>query len=130
MGGGYALALAPNRGFSASSVNYGGCPSDAQEWLPGACPIVGSFGGADGSPLGRRAGQRLGRLLTELEIPHDVKIYPGVGHGFMNDHDPADVTLLLRFLARVSGTKFDDEATRHARRRITAFFNTHLRETG
>ena len=129
MGGGYALALAPGRGFSASSVNYGGCPSEAREWLPGACPIVGSFGDADRSPLGRRAGQRLGRVLTELEVPHDVKIYPGVGHGFMNDHDPADVTLLLRFLARVSGTKYDDEATRDARRRITAFFNTHLRET-
>ncbi len=46
MGGGYALALAPGRGFSASSVNYGGCPADAGEWLPEACPIVGSFGGA------------------------------------------------------------------------------------
>lgn len=129
MGGGYALALAPGRGFSASSVNYAGCPRDAREWLPGACPIVGSFGGADRSPLGRRAGRRLGRLLTELEVPHDVKIYPGVGHGFMNDHDPADVTLLLRFLVRISGTKYDDEATQDARRRITAFFNTHLRDS-
>lgn len=129
MGGGYALALAPDRGFSASSVNYGGCPSDAGTWLPGACPIVGSFGGADGSPLGRRAGQRLDRLLTAFEVPHDVKIYPGAGHGFMNDHDPADATLLLRFLARISGTKYDDEATRDARRRITAFFDAHLRGT-
>jgi carboxymethylenebutenolidase len=129
MGGGDALALAPDRGFSASSVNYGGCPSDASTWLPGACPIVGSYGGADRSPLGRRAGQRLGRLLTELEVPHDVKIYPGAGHGFMNDHDPADATLMLRFLARVSGTKYDDEATRDARRRITAFFGAHLRGT-
>jgi carboxymethylenebutenolidase len=126
MGGGYALALAPDRGFSASSVNYGGCPSDAEAWLPAACPIVGSFGGADRSPLGRRAGQRLDRLLTEFGVPHDVKIYPGVGHGFMNDHDPADATLLLRFLARVSGTAYDDEATRDARRRIIAFFGTHL----
>jgi len=67
---------------------------------------------ADRSPLGRRAGQRLDRLLTELEVPHDVKIYPGAGHGFMNDHDPADATLLLRFLARISGTKYDDEAHR------------------
>jgi carboxymethylenebutenolidase len=129
MGGGYALALAPDRGFSASSVNYGGCPSDAETWLPRACPIVGSYGRADWSPLGRRAGQRLGRLLTKFEVPHDVKIYPGVGHGFMNDHDPADATLLLRFLARVSGTKYDAEATRDARRRITAFFNTYLRGT-
>ena len=54
---------------------------------------------------GRRAGERLDRLLTEFEVPHDVKIYPGAGHGFMNDHNPADATLLLRFLARISGTK-------------------------
>jgi carboxymethylenebutenolidase len=127
MGGGYALALAPDRGFSASSVNYGGCPSDAKDWLATACPIVGSYGGADKSPLGGRAGHRLDRLLTELDIPHDVKVYPGVGHGFMNDHDPADATLLLRFLARVSGTKYDEEATRDARRRISEFLSTHLR---
>jgi len=30
MGGGYAPALAPGRGFAASSSNYGGCPSDAE----------------------------------------------------------------------------------------------------
>jgi carboxymethylenebutenolidase len=129
MGGGYALALAPNRGYSAASVNYGGCPSDAETWLPGACPIVGSFGGADGSPLGRRAGKRLGRLLTEHQVPHDVKIYPGVRHGFMNNHDPADATLLLRFLARISGTKYDEAAAHDARRRISAFFDRHLRES-
>ena len=129
MGGGYALALAPNRGYSAASVNYGGCPSDADDWLPDACPIVGSFGAADRSPLGRRAGVRLDRVLTENGVPHDVKIYPGVGHGFMNDHDPADATLLLRFLARVSGTRYDAEATRDARRRIIAFFDTHLRRS-
>jgi carboxymethylenebutenolidase len=127
MGGGYALALAADRGFDASSVNYGGCPSDAEDWLPAACPIVGSFGGSDNSPLGRRAGQRLGRLLARLEIPHDVKIYPGVGHGFMNNHSPQDQTLLLRFLARISGTRYDEPATQDARRRIIAFFNRHLR---
>jgi carboxymethylenebutenolidase len=31
MGGGYALALAPGRGFAASSTDYGGCPSDAEQ---------------------------------------------------------------------------------------------------
>jgi len=127
MGGGYALALAADRGFLASSVNYGGCPSDAETWLPAACPIVGSYGEADRSPLGGRAGKRLEALLDKLQIPHDVKIYPGVHHGFMNDHDPADATLLLRFLAAISGTKYDKEATRDARRRIVVFFNTHLR---
>lgn len=127
MGGGYALALAPGRGFSASSVNYGGCPADAAEWLGPACPIVGSFGAADRSPLGGKAGERLNRALTTLGVTHDVKIYPGVGHGFMNDHDPADTTPLLRFLARVSGTRYDAPATEDARRRIVAFFREHLR---
>jgi carboxymethylenebutenolidase len=127
MGGGYAIALAEGHGFDASSVNYGGCPADAEQWLPQACPVVGSFGGADGSPLGARAGRRLGRLLAEHQVPHDVKVYPDVGHGFMNDHDPADQTPLLRFLAAVSGTRYDEQATRDARRRITDFFDTYLR---
>jgi carboxymethylenebutenolidase len=60
-------------------------------------------------------------------VPHDVKVYPGVGHGFMNDHDPQDVTLLLRVLSVVSRTRYDEAATRDARRRITAFFDTYLR---
>ena len=127
MGGGYAIALAEGHGFDASAVNYGGCPSDARDWLPRACPVVGSFGGADKSPLGARAGQRLDELLTELDVPHDVKIYPGAGHGFMNDHAPEDQTLFLRFLARVSGTRYDEESAVDARRRIAAFFKEHLR---
>ena len=101
MGGGYALALAPDRGFSASSVNYGGCPKDAETFLASACPIVGSYGGKDHTPLGRRAAVRLEQALTGLGVDHDVKIYPDAGHGFMNDHDPADQTLLLVALAKM-----------------------------
>jgi carboxymethylenebutenolidase len=129
MGGGYAIALAEGRGFDAASVNYGGCPSDAEDWLAEACPIVGSFGGSDSSPLGARAGRRLGRLLTEFRVPHDVKIYPGVGHGFMNNHDPDDQTLMLRFLARISETRYDEDATDDARRRIIEFFNRYLKNS-
>ncbi|WP_277454282.1 dienelactone hydrolase family protein [Janibacter sp. DB-40] len=127
MGGGYAIALAEGHGFDASAVNYGGCPSDAMDWLPRACPVVGSFGGADTSPLGARAGQRLDRLLTEFDVPHDVKIYPGTGHGLMNDHAPEDQTLFLRFLARVSGKRYDEVSTQDARQRIAEFFTEHLR---
>jgi carboxymethylenebutenolidase len=126
MGGGYALALAPGRGYSAASVNYGGCPKDAESWLKGACPIVGSFGGKDRSPLGRSAAERMEQVLTKLGVEHDVKIYPGVGHGFMNDHDPADMTVLLTLLARISGTRHDQVATDDARQRIVSFFREHL----
>jgi carboxymethylenebutenolidase len=127
MGGGYAVALAPDPGYSVAAVNYGGCPKDAASWLTEACPIVGSFGGADRSPLGRDAGRRLDRILGDLGIDHDVTIYPGVGHGFMNDHDPADLTPLLTTLSRVSGTRYDPAATADARRRIVSFFDRHLR---
>jgi carboxymethylenebutenolidase len=126
MGGGYALALAPGHGYTAASVNYGGCPKDAEEALAGTCPIVGSYGGRDRSPLGRPAAIRLEQALTTMGVDHDVKIYPEAGHGFMNDHDPADQTLLLVVLAKVSGTRYDPAATHDARGRIVSFFNVHL----
>lgn len=78
-------------------------------------------------PLGAKAGRRLDDLLTRLGVPHDVKIYPGAGHGFMNDHAPADLTLMLRVLGRLSGTRYDQAATADARRRIVTFFRDHLR---
>jgi carboxymethylenebutenolidase len=65
-------------------------------------------------------------VLDDVGIAHDVKVYPGVGHGFMNDHDPRDMTSMLRLLARVSGTRYDGPTTRDALRRIIAFFDEPL----
>ena len=126
MGGGYALALAPGRGYSAVSTNYGGCPKDAAAFLAGACPIVGSYGGRDRSPMGRSAAVRLERTLTSLGIEHDIEIYDDASHGFMNDPDPADQTTLLVVLSTLSRTRYDPEATADARRRIVEFFGRHL----
>jgi carboxymethylenebutenolidase len=47
----------------------------------------------------------------------------------MNNHDPGDQTLMLRFLARVSGTKYDEGATGDARSRIIEFFDRYLRDS-
>ncbi len=130
MGGAYAVALAPAHGFAASSVNYGGCPKDAERVLAGSCPIVGSFGGKDRSPMGKSAAPRMEHALTALGIDHDVKVYPDAGHGFINNPDPADATPFLVFLARISGTRYHDSSAQDARRRIAAFFDQHLKATG
>ena len=59
-----------------------------------------------------------------------MKSYPGVGHGFMNDHSADDVSWLFRVMIRLSNTKYDEPATMDARRRIIAFFDAHLRAGG
>jgi carboxymethylenebutenolidase len=126
MGGGYALALATGHGYAASSTNYGGCPADGEQRLSGACPVVGSYGGKDRSPMGASAAGRLERALAALGVDHDIKVYPDTGHGFINDHDPADMTPLLTFLNKVSGTRYHEPSAVDARRRIAAFFSRHL----
>lgn len=130
MGGGLALALAPGHGFAASSVNYGAATRKAYSpaFLEGACPVVGSFGAEDRTLRG--AADRLGRALGALGIDHDVKEYPGAGHGFMNDHEGAgdQVPGVMALMARFASTSgYLEEATLDARRRIVAFFDDHLK---
>jgi carboxymethylenebutenolidase len=126
MGGGYALALAVGHGYAVSSTNYGGCPADAGQRLSGVCPVVGSYGGKDHSPMGRSAAGRLEDALTALGVDHDIKVYPEAGHGFINDHDPADMTPLLLFLSKISRTRYHEPSAADAHRRIAAFFRRHL----
>ena len=118
MGGAYAVALAPGHGFAAASVNHGGCPKNAVQTLAGSCPIAGSYRGQDRSPMGRSAAPRLEQALTALGVDHDVKVYPGAGHGFLNNPDPADATPLLVFLAKISGTRYHEPSAWDVRRRI------------
>jgi carboxymethylenebutenolidase len=88
---------------------------------------VGTFGAEDRFPGVRGIPERLEHLLTAAGIDHDVKIYPAVGHGFLDVHDPADLSLPLRIIAGAVGAGSSDQSGREdARRRIVAFFRRHL----
>ena len=75
--------------------------------------------------MGASAATRPERALTALGIDHDIKVYPAA-HGFINNHDPADQTLLLTVLSKVSGTRYHQPSARDAHRRIALFFHRHL----
>ncbi len=124
-GGGFALLLAAGHGYDASAVNYGGMTEQAWKSLAHACPIVASYGADD--PTLRGMARRLEDSLREHGIAHDVKQYPGVGHGFMNQHPAGDGNLLFTLLGKLSNTRYDAAATADARRRIIRFLNLHLR---
>lgn len=126
-GGGFAVLLASGHGFDAASINYGGAlPRDAEELLAGSCPIVASYGALDRGSQG--VPQRLEQILSRHGIPHDVKEYAETDHAFMNDHDPAEVPLFIRFIAfAFGGGAYREASAQDARRRIAAFFNRHLR---
>ena len=120
MGGGFALVLASGRGFSASSVNYGTVPDDAEALLAEACPIVGSFGAHDRTL--RDAARKLEQALIANGVEHDIVEYTDAGHSFLNEHD----SVLFTATGKLIGGGYHEPSAADARRRIEAFFAHHL----
>lgn len=123
MGGGFALAAASGRHFDVVSANYGQPPSDLDEALAQACPIVGSYGVRDRSLRG--AAEKLEAALTTAGIPHDIKEYPTAGHSFLNDADTGP-RALRRITRRILGAGPDPVATPDTWERIERFFGEYL----
>jgi len=117
--GGFAILLAAGHGFSAAAPNYGRVPNDIDEVLKGACPMVASYGGRDGTLKGAAA--RLESALERQQIDHDVKEYPEAGHSFLDDHKG-----MVKVLAVILRSTFKEKEAADARDRIRTFFTRHL----
>jgi len=118
MGGAFALLLAKTGLFRVAAPFYGRAP----ERLDGACPIVASYGARD-KPMAPHFAS-LAAETQRLNIPSDLKLYPGAGHGFMNEA-PNPV---LGFLGGISPIRsgYDPVAAEDARNRVVAFLREYL----
>jgi carboxymethylenebutenolidase len=125
LGGGLALLLAPAPGYRAASVNYGAVPAGAMTVLAGACPIIASYGARDRSLANAPA--QLEQILAANQVTHDIKVYPGAGHGFLNDHAPGETPRWALVAGKFAHTGYHQPSAADARQRIVTFFNTHLR---
>jgi len=125
MGGHFAL-LSAHTGFAAASVNYGRLPRNLDDTVAGSCPIVGSYGGRDGTLHG--VAHTLDAALDKAGITRDVVEYPTAGHAFLNG--AANGPRIVGPLSRMLHIGPDAVAAEDAWRRIGSFFETHLRAPG
>ena len=120
LGGGFAIFFAARGDVKAAAPYYGETPQSADQ-LKKVCPVVAGYGETDKSFVGH--GRRLAEHLEELGVPHDVKIYPGVGHSYMNDHGGM-VFPLMRHTSMHAA--YDEAASDDSWRRMLDFFGQHL----
>jgi carboxymethylenebutenolidase len=88
---------------------------------------------AAGTGRWRGAAARLEQALAAAGVEHDVKEYPQAGHEFLNDHEGAGdkAPVLFAVLGRfMPGSGYHEASAQDARRRILAFFSTHLHPPG
>jgi len=81
MGGGFALAHAVRADVSFVAAFYGEVAKDQSD-LDGMAPCFAGYGKRD--LLFIRDGRRLQNHLQSLDVSHDVRVYDGVGHSYMN----------------------------------------------
>jgi len=120
MGGGFALLYAVRAPMGVAAAFYGDVPKTADS-LRGICPVLGGYGGND--KMFASQGERLEKLLTELNVDHDVKIYPEAGHSFMSRNSG-----VLASIGKISPMKagYNPAAAEDSWKRIESFFAKHL----
>jgi carboxymethylenebutenolidase len=120
MGGGFALMYAVRAPMGVAACFYGDVPKTTDQ-LRGICPVLGGYGEDD--RVFASQGRRLEKLLTELGVDHDVKIYEGAGHSFMSQNSG-----VLATIGKMSPMHagHNPAAAEDSWKRIDAFFARHL----
>lgn len=116
MGGSFALLLARTGLYKVSAPFY-----NTKVDLPRSCPVVASYGGRDLTTRG--VPEALDAQLTELGVPHDVKVYPEAGHSFFT-RTPGVVGQVASLLPLHA--EYEEASAQDAHRRIVSFFREHL----
>ena len=79
---------------------FGGMPKEMHLFMKRLCPVLILHGEAD-STIPVEEAYQLQRLLEKKGIPYEIKIYPGIGHGFEDETIWRDAGLRsLKFLQK------------------------------
>jgi carboxymethylenebutenolidase len=124
LGGAFALVLA-TQGFDASAAMYGQLPKRLESVFDGACPVVASYGGKDGTLRGAPA--KLEAALTAAGVEHDVKEYPEAGHSFMTRSEKDAPAWMRPLSRRLMNVGYVDTAAADSWSRIKTLFDATLR---
>ncbi len=87
MGGSLVMATAASPARIDAAVAFYGVPRDLETLSQVHCPLLGLFGELDQS-IPAASIQRLGEILEEAGVTHEIHVYPGAPHAFFNDSRP------------------------------------------
>lgn len=88
---------------------FGGLPREMKLFMRRLCPVLILHGGADPTVPVEEAYQ-LRELLEKKNIPYEIKVYPGAGHGFENEIWRDAGLRTLQFLQRHLVSPGDSQA--------------------
>lgn len=88
---------------------FGGLPREMKLFMRRLCPVLILHGEADPTVPVEEAYQ-LQQLLEKKNIPYEIKIYPGAGHGFENEIWRDAGTRTLQFLQKYLASSRDSKA--------------------
>jgi carboxymethylenebutenolidase len=121
LGGAFALILSKTGLFKVAADFYGQIPDS----LENACSIFGAFGERDLIVNGRIP--HLKSQLAKHDIPNEIYVYPGAGHGFMHEQVRGVASVFLKYGPGRGG--YNREVANDAKVKLFAFLKEQLPST-